>query len=125
MLKQIAHAPLRDRDVDLPFAVEKSPRPDDDFPGIRPFDAGNTLQGLTLAAARSAEKAEDATLMAKLHVEGKRPPAFMDIQFDHARCLLSRLRFSKRLTVSRTTALMARFTRTQMKALYSSLVRHS
>ena len=63
--------------------------------------------------------------MMELHIQRKRAPVLMDIDIDHARRLLSRLRFSKRLTVSRTTALMAMLTRTQMKALYSSLVRHT
>ena len=125
MLEQIAYAPLRDGDIDMAPAVEQGPRPDDDFACIRLFNTGNALQSLALATARSAEQAEDAALMMELHIQRKRAPVLMDIDIDHARRLLSRLRFSKRLTVSRTTALMAMLTRTQMKALYSSLVRHN
>ena len=125
MLKKIAHPPLSNGNVDALFPVKQRPRPDGDVSGLRFFNTGHALQGLALSTAGSSENAEDAALMMERYIEGERAPIFVDRKVNHAGRLLSRLRFSKRLTVISTTALMAILTKTQIKALYSSLVLHN
>ena len=114
MLKKIPYPPPGNRDVDASFTIKEDPPSDGDVSFIRRFNACHALQCFALPAAGSPENPKDTALMMKGYIEGKGPGR-----------LLSRLRFSKRLTVIKTTALMAMLTKTQMKALYSSLVRHN
>ncbi len=125
MLKKIPYPPPGNRDVDASFTIKEDPPSDGDMSFIRRFNTGYALQCFALPAAGSPENSKDTALMMKGYIEGKGPPVFIDRNINHAGRLLSRLRFSKRLTVIKTTALMAMLTKTQMKALYSSLVRHN
>ena len=73
MLKKIPYPPPGNRNVDASFTIKEDFPSDGDVPVIRRFNAGHTLQGLTLAAAGSTQDAENTALMMKGYIEGKVP----------------------------------------------------
>ena len=124
MLKQIAAAPLLHRQIYARFPVEKDALPDGDAPPVGTLDAGDALQGLALAASRRPQQAQHAAGL-KFHVQAKLTEPFITLHVYHDQTSFRRRFRSIRLTVTRTAALIAMLTRTQMKAPYSSFVRHN
>ena len=131
ILKQIAHLPLLGRQVNFFVGIKQRHAVQHDAALVRRFHTGDAFQGQAFAAAGGPQQAQHGggvVLGLKADVQRERAVGFADVhQQTHRRTafLPAFWRSSSRLTMSSTTAEMARLTSTQRKAPASSLVRQS
>ena len=125
VLEQIAHAALLRRQVDPRLRIEKHTPVERDAPLVRLLDAGDALERHALAAAGGAEQRGDAVFRREGHVQREAAEPFADIDLQTHAFTAFFCRASSMFTLSSTTVLIARFTRTQNMAPFSSFVRQS
>ena len=124
LLKQIAHAALLRRQVDVLFAVEQRAPVQHDFSPVGAQNARDAAQRHALAAAGRAEQRHGFVLCLECAPQVKRADFLLNID-RKAHFAAPFARFSSRLTAISTTTEIARFTATQKNACFSSFVRQS
>ena len=127
-LEQVAHAPALRGHVDAGGRVIQHPPVQHDAALVGALHAGDALERHALAAARGAEKRERLGGVLGLERDVKRevPKPLADVNRQaHARPPRVRARPSSQFMASSTTAEMATFTSTHLRASASSPVRHS
>ena len=79
VLEQKSHLPLLGRKVDFPLGVINGHAVQNDFTGIRGFDARDAPEGHTFAAAGAAQQRQNAALLGKGHIQTEAAEVFLDV----------------------------------------------